>query len=350
MIQSEFRQDPTTGDWILIAPGRSRYFNKHRIVKKARTVAPVGECPFEDGKVFDNVSEKILVQYGRHREVVAGRGHKNVPGQGKFFDWDIIVLQNKYPVVVHKDKTPKVSVKGPYRVMEGIGHHDLLVTRDHNANFPKLKPESAAHVFEAFRDRYLSLLADKNIAYISLFHNWGPLSGATIYHPHYQIISVPIIPPHIAHSVEDSSEYFKKHKKCLHCVQIAWERKHGKRVIFENDEAIAFAPFISRAAFEVQIFPKRHRPFFENTQDDEMVGVVNVLQRVLRQIEKNLADPDYNFFIHTAPIKNKEKSGHYHWHIEVLPKFRLWGGFEFSTGMEIDGYDPDLVAKILRKK
>ncbi len=65
-------------------------------------------------------------------------------------------------------------------------------------------------------------------------------------------------------------------------------------------------------------------------------------------IEKYLRDPDLNFFIHTAPVKNENLYGHYHWHIEIIPKFSIPAGFELGTGVDINIVDPDQAAAILR--
>ena len=129
---------------------------------------------------------------------------------------------------------------------------------------------------------------------------------------------------------------------------IKFEQKEKKRIIFENESAIAFAPYISRSPFEIRIFPKKHLPYFENTYDKEMSAVVEALQKTLGSFKKNLKDPDYNFFIHTSPIKDKENYGHYHWHIEVIPHLAIRAGFELGTGLEINTVDPDEAAKILR--
>ena len=130
---------------------------------------------------------------------------------------------------------------------------------------------------------------------------------------------------------------------------IDWELKEKKRIIFENNGAVAFTPYVSRTPFEVRIFPKKHLPYFENTYDHDMEYVVEALQKSLRIIEKRLGDPDYNFFIHTAPVQNKENYRHYHWHIEITPIISIRGGFELGTGIEINDVDPDAAAKILKK-
>lgn len=79
-----------------------------------------------------------------------------------------------------------------------------------------------------------------------------------------------------------------------------------------------------------------------------MKYVVEALQKALLKIEKKLSDPDYNFFIHTAPLDNNGKYKHYHWHIEILPKFSTSAGVELGTGIEVTVVDPEIAAKILR--
>lgn len=128
-----------------------------------------------------------------------------------------------------------------------------------------------------------------------------------------------------------------------------WERKQKTRIIYENEGAVAFAPFVSRGPFELRVFPKKHLPFFENTYDHDMAFVVEALQKSLRNIKKDLGDPDYNFFIHTAPMQDKGKYTHYHWHIEIFPKLAIKAGFELGTGVDINIVDPDLAAKTLKK-
>ncbi len=327
-MNSELRQDLVSGDWIIIAPGRVGRPHDiiHKLAKRKR--APKRGCPFENPQAFGN-PEPFLSYPSRQK-------------------WQLQVLENKFPAVRHQNLCGILAKHGPYSVFPPIGHHDVVVTRDHDKNFTRLSNEDANLVFQAFRDRYLMLYNDQCLSYVSIFHNWGPLAGASIYHPHYQIIALPVIPPDVQHSFNGSGRYFKEHKECVHCAMIAWEIKEKKRIIFENNEAIAFAPFVSRNPFEVRIFPKRHLAFFENAYDQVIESVVQALQKVLRFLEKRLKDPDYNFFIHTAPLKNKNDFQHYHWHIEILPKISTRAGFELGTGVEINAVDPDEAAKLLK--
>ena len=326
-MDSEFRQDLVSGDWILIAPTRSKRPDQFKTAK-SRKKTPKKGCPLEFAGERGN--GKLIFSWPTKRV------------------WRIRVITNKYPVV-HKGRANTIpEKKGPISVIPGIGYHEIAVTRDHDANYPKLNPTDALLVFQALQSRYQEFSKDKNILYVSLMHNWGPTAGASIYHPHYQIVAIPLVPPDVEHSLEGSKQYFKSRKKCVHCVQIDWERRQKKRIVFENKGAIAFCPFVSREPFELRIFPKSHISFFEDTDEKPLKDIVEALQLSLRKLGVALHDPDYNFFIHTAPIKNRDDYKHYHWHIEVIPRTNISAGFELGIGIEINPLDPDKAAAILK--
>lgn len=328
MKKSELRQDPVSKDWIVIAPGRAKRPSEYTRQQKKRKRASKATCPLEDPQGSGN-EKPILLYHNKH-------------------GWELQIVENKFPALQHAKLCATTGRVGPYLMMAGTGHHDLLITRDHDATFPRLSPRQSLQVFQAFRDRYLMLAGDACAAYLSIFHNWGEAAGASIYHPHYQLIALPIVPPDIGHSLSGSMEYFGLHKKCVHCAMLEWEKKEKKRVVCENEAAIAITPFVSRRPFEMRVFPKKHLPYFENTIDADLEGTVDVLREALRRVEHNLGDPDYNFFIHTAPMKNKVDYEPYHWHVEIIPKVSTPAGFELSTGIDINVVDPDLAAKILR--
>ncbi|EKD24262.1 MAG: hypothetical protein ACD_81C00067G0007 [uncultured bacterium] len=328
MQNSEFRRDPVSRDWVVIAPKRTHSLEQFSR-KEKRTRAPKATCPFENPQ--KNGNDEPMLAYTDEKG-----------------EWIIQVIPNKYPIVEHQAVCAVKFEKGPYQMMEGIGYHDLVITRDHNANFANLTPFMASLVFATFKERYVTMMQDTCMKYVSVFHNWGPSAGASMYHPHYQILSLPIIPPDVHRSLRGSYTYFEKTGSCVHCAMLNFERKAKKRIVYENKEAIVFAPFVSREPFELRVFPKKHLPYFEETNERVMDFVVDALQRALRILEKQLNDPDYNFFIHTAPLQDKEKYNHYHWHIEVQPKVRIIGGFELGTGIEVNVVDPDSAVAMLR--
>lgn len=329
MQYSELRKDLVSGDWIVIATGRRARPRDIGEKKKKRTPAPKAGCPFES---LGGGSGEPILYYGTKQ------------------NWRVQVIKNKYPAFVHYNNLcAEKFARGPYTLMQGVGHHDLVITKSHEKNFPELAARDARLVFCAFRDRYRMMAEDRCIAYTLIFQNWGPSAGASVFHPHYQMISLPIIPPDVEHSLKGSNKYFERNRKCVHCVMVDWEKRQKKRIVHENRHVIAFAPFVSRVPFEIRIFPKKHFPHFVETPQAVLFGAADMLQKILRSFKNRLQDPDYNFFIHTTPMKHKKKDN-YHWHIEILPKITTRAGFEFGTGIEINTVDPDEAASILRKK
>lgn len=323
----ELRQDLVSGDWVLIASGRGKrpfQFKEEKFIK-----------PSKKNCIFENPEK-------------AGGGGviRSYPETGP---WQLQIVPNKYPAITHESKASLRSKKrGPFLTIPGYGYHELLITRDHDKNFPKLTKKNAGFVFKAFQERYQDLAKDKKLANISIYHNWGPKTGASIYHPHYQMIAIPVIPPDVHRSLMGSGEFSKKHGSCVHCMQIDWERKEKKRIIYENEGAIVFAPFVSKEPFEMRVFNKQHLPYFEDLDEENLMYAVDALQTALEKLEKAINNAQYNFFIHTSPLKNKEKYEHYHWHIEIVPRLNISAGFELSTAVEINPMDPDDAAKLLR--
>ncbi|MBI2010786.1 MAG: DUF4921 family protein [Candidatus Colwellbacteria bacterium] len=330
-MNPELRQDLVSGDWILIAPGRHRRVQQFKETGK-RLIPSKKDCPLENWEEKNN-REAIL---------------KHPKGK----NWRIQVIPNIYPAVMPSpsgSRSPKIKKRGPFATLPAFGYHEVIVTRDHLNNFPRLKPSEAALVFQTFKERYLAISRDQKLTYISIFQNWGAKAGSSIYHPHYQLLAIPVLPPDIARSLEGSQNYFRKHKACVHCIQIAWEKKEKKRVVYETKNAIAFLPFVGREPFEMRVFPKSHSPFFEESTDGLLRAVAEVLSKSLKKLERSLKLPDYNFYIHTAPLRNRNRYHQYHWHVEIIPRTTISAGFELGSGIEINPVDPDEAALLLAK-
>jgi len=158
---------------------------------------------------------------------------------------------------------------------------------------------------------------------------------------------MPILPADVHRSLEGAERYYGMYGKCVHCEMINWE-KEEKRVVFQNECFIVFAPFVPRVNFELRIYPKQHQPNFEKITEIERKYLAEALQKALYGLYKGLKNPDYNFFIHTAPCDEKSHD-YYHWHIEILPKTSTWAGLELGTGVEVITIKPEEVAEFLRK-
>jgi UDPglucose--hexose-1-phosphate uridylyltransferase len=329
IFMSELRQDLTSGDWVLLAPGRAARPKFLDQKKKPRKPSPKSTCPFENLKKSGNWPPIFVF-----------------PNEKK---WEVAVLPNKYPAVERGAVCSVPLRHGIYHARTAVGTHNLLITRDHSKPFVDLSNAEATKVFEVLQAFHTMAAKDKCAAYISSFYNYGPGAGASIWHPHYQMLTLPIVPPHTVHSLRGTNEYFKKYGRCVRCDIIKVESKKKVRIVAENEHAIALAPYASKRPFEVSVVPKKHWPSFRETPPAAVRGIALALQSVMRRMKKNLNDPDLNFFVHDTPLDNKDYR-HHHWHIQVIPRTSSDAGFEFSTNIEINVVDPDQAAAILRGK
>jgi UDPglucose--hexose-1-phosphate uridylyltransferase len=333
-MNSQLRFHDTTGEWVVISPKRVKRPNDFGIPKIKRIPSPKSKCPFENPQKSGNESPYFWF-----------------PEKKPLDKWEIQVLPNKYPALVHQNKSCALAYKkGIYTVMPGVGHHDLLITRDHYKNYHQLSDKQAFDVFLALVKRYQQLANDKCVQYISIFQNFGPSAGASIFHPHYQILALPVIPNTINRSLNYSQNYWKNYKRCAHCDIIKQELKEKERIVYQKNGVVAFVPFASKEPYQVNIFPAKHFSYFEDSPKEVLKQMALGLKKVLISAAKKLSDPDYNFYIHTAPLFNKKKFTHYHWHIEVVPRSNISAGFELSTGVEINPVFPEEAARLLRIK
>jgi len=324
---SELRFDLVSKDWVVIATGRARRPETFTVLKKEGEKISEKDCPFCNIKI----QEPPILEY------------KNKNGE-----WEVMVIPNKFPAFSIGESLNEKYI-GPYKVMDGVGHCELAVTRDHNRSMAQLSVKEIRRVLDAYHERYLDLMNEKLVNYISIFHNHGQEAGASVAHNHSQIIAHPLVDPDLRRSLSGSSIFWKKHhQKCVHCVMLEWDKKDGKRIIFENKKFLVLAPFTSRVAFEVRIYPKEHHAYFERIRSDEKDYLAEAFKAALFKLYKGLSDPPYNYFLHTAPCDGRNYD-HYHWHWEILPKTSVWAGFELGTGIEISTIEPETAAEYLKK-
>ena len=60
----------------------------------------------------------------------------------------------------------------------------------------------------------LDLKNDKRFRYILIFKNHGEASGASLEHPHSQLIALPIVPKRVREEVDSSRHYYYEKERC----------------------------------------------------------------------------------------------------------------------------------------
>jgi UDPglucose--hexose-1-phosphate uridylyltransferase len=200
----------------------------------------------------------------------------------------------------------------------------------------------------AFRDRVVDLKRDKRLRYVMLFKNHGEIAGASLEHPHSQIIALPVVPKRVQEELDGARKYFEFKERCVYCDILRQELKDTERLILETDEFAAVSPFASRFPFETWILPRRHESHFENIREAEVLNLAWVLRSILRKMDRVLEKPAFNMIVHSAPVQ-EAATEHYHWHIEIIPKLTRVAGFEWGTGFYINPTPPEEAARFMRE-
>ena len=336
---SELRFDLISKDWVVIATGRAKRPETFRKEKRKIEEVPREQCPFCNLK---NQEKPVLI-FNKGRKIP-------VQSQGKLpEDWTTIVLPNKYPAFIPYHKLEETQEGKFYQKMNAVGFHEVVVTREHARSLGRFKLEEVKELFDVYQQRYLDLMDENFVNHISIFHNHGYEAGASMAHPHSQIITTPLIDVDLKRALSNSENYFKNTEKCIYCEMNKWEIRVRKRVIFENKEFLVVSPFAAKSAFQVIISPKKHLSYFERATDNEKWQLSEAFLAAISKIHKGLGDPAYNFYLHTAPCDGKEYP-YYHWHWTILPKTSTWAGFELGSRMEISTIEPEKAAEYLRKQ
>lgn len=327
----ELRKDPISGRWVIIAVERGKRptdFTSPPVQRKKG-----GFCPFCPGNEYTTPSEIMAFRPTSTQQNTSG--------------WTLRVMPNKFPALQTTGDLNRAG-EGIFDRMNGIGAHEVIVeTPDHQLSLATMSLKDVDDVLWAYYLRLTDLKKDIRFKYALIFKNEGDVAGATLEHSHSQLIALPIVPKLVKEEVDASRLYYEFKERCIFCDVINQEMEDGKRVIYENSGYVAIAPFAPMAPFELWILPKKHESAFY-PQNKSFSPLSEILQRVLRQMDRILDTPPYNFVIHTSPF-TEEINDYYHWHIELVPKLTKTAGFEWGSGFYINPTLPEEAAKFMRE-
>ena len=138
-------------------------------------------------------------------------GAPNQPG------WCVRVVPNKFPVLGIEGDLNRQG-EGMYDKMNGIGAHEVIIeTPDHSCTMAEMAEKQIEEVLWAYRDRINDLKRDRRFRYIVIFKNHGEAAGATLEHPHSQLIALPVIPKRVREEVDGAKTYYEFKERCIYC-------------------------------------------------------------------------------------------------------------------------------------
>ncbi len=330
----EIRKDYLTGTWVVIAKERGKRPHDFKKPQKKEEAGPK-ICPFCPG------NEKMTPP-----EINA---YRNNGGPQNSAGWHVRCIPNKFPALrIEGDVDHRVSQL--WNRMNGVGAHEVVVeTADHDRSLAQMSRWEVSEVIHMYKERYNDLTGDLRFKYMLIFKNHGKSAGASLAHPHSQLIATPMIPRRIMDELNHARHYYHiTGGKCIYDEIIISELEEQSRIIMENDSFVALSPYAARFPFETWLIPKHHDPSFEDLDDQKHGQLAEILHGVLNKLYNLLDDPDYNYYIHTAPCDRNDYR-FYHWHIEITPRLTHIAGFERGTGFYINPLPPEDAARFLRE-
>jgi UDPglucose--hexose-1-phosphate uridylyltransferase len=330
----ELRKDPVTGRWVIISTDRAKRpsdFSREHVEIKG------GFCPFCPGNESKTPPEIMAYRPSGSPRDSSG--------------WTLRVVPNKFPALQIEGDLDR-QAEGMFDKMNGIGAHEVIIeTPDHAENLTSLPEKRIEDVLWAFRDRrdrIIDLKKDRRFKYILVFKNYGEGAGASLEHPHFQLIALPILPKQVIEELQGAKQYFQNKERCIFCDIIQEEMDARVRVVAENSDFVTISPYAPRFPFETWILPKQHHSAFEDSPSHLYENLARMMKQVLIKSTAVLDNPPFNLMIHTSPTA-ESNNDYYHWHIEILPKLTKVAGFEWGTGFYINPTPPEEATRFLRE-
>ena len=284
---AKYVPDVKTQRWVIISPARTKRPDTAGEEKKAEPVK--SGCPFCPGNEASTPPEVYRI----------GPGDKDGPG------WQVRVVPNKFPIT--------------------DTHEVFIHSTSHTDDVDKLPLDQVMRILSAYRDRYR---AHQENGQVLIFCNHGYHAGASLAHPHSQLVVVP---------------------KQINLDSLS--REPINNIIEDHPTFVTYCPDFSQWPYEVWIAPKEEGTMFGDIEDKGITDLAGVLQRALKKIDRvwtgsgiRPKDRQNDPFMYNYYISHGDN-----WFVRIIPRFIHRAGFELGTGLNVNIIDPVTAAEELQK-
>jgi UDPglucose--hexose-1-phosphate uridylyltransferase len=248
-----------------------------------------------------------------------GDGAPETPG------WRIRVVPNLYPIV------------GASEAGDATGAHEVVILcPDHDRDLAALDDDQVVELFTVLRDRVRFHLAGGR-AFAVAFVNHGRAAGASIEHPHAQIVA----PDALAAPVVAMTDRFTTD---LVAAELAVARRTDLVVV--DGPAPAWCPPASWSPYQLRVAHRSTRARIDDATDAELAVVAKGTRDALVAVHRALPGAPYNVVVHSAPPELPARE--MHWHVEIVPRTSVVAGFELGSGVFANSVAPEQAARLLR--
>jgi UDPglucose--hexose-1-phosphate uridylyltransferase len=329
---SELRQDPVTGTWTVLAPGRAG--RPKDFSRTPDELADSPDCPFCPGN---------------ERSTPPTRWQASLAGE---HGWTVRVFENRYPVLEAPDDSDgsnDLVAPGPYRAVTGFGVSEVIVeTPRHGEGLADYPDEHLTLLADAYASRLAHLREDVRLSAAVLFRNWGRVGGASLAHAHSQIAALPRVPDALVHEVGNFSQAASSSMPCPLCDALAADDEGG-RTVWDDGVVAVHSPYAAPIPYFMRISPRRCSLSLADSPDAERASFGAAMGAAARTLRGVFGDSAFNLVVHVAPFTLHRVRGlPFHWHADVIPRTSDQAGFEWGSRTYVNVVDPDVAARDLR--
>ena len=348
---SQLRLNPLTGRWVTIVADRAKRPSDFAPRASQVEAEPDRPCPFCPGHEED--TPPALETYGHDGS------------------WLVRVVPNLYPAFSGSGRLEVTRIGPVFEQAPGNGIHEVLVlTPRHDVGWADLGDKEAGLVMAAVRDRLEEHGRQSAVRYTQTIVNHGREAGASLEHPHGQLLGIPFVPGELLDELDGFARFARTAAAgsgigaladveggadaeggaddvgaCLLCQVVELERDAGHRVVLDTGTVLVICPFWSGSPYEMLVVPVGHERHLARATPADLVATGRALRDALTRLQQLVGDVAYNVVFHTAPHHDDAR---FHWHVHIVPRITSYAGFEQGTGVRINIVAPESAAAQLR--
>lgn len=298
---------------------------------------------FDLENASNSVDNKSKCPFEIDREEMQERHIMYAPPGTSFENASAWVVYNKFPLFGEQYRETSLPSEELFQVLPAEGRAFVVVSRDHDTPFGML-PEATIYETLQLQLRLITYVREyfPGLQNIQQMRNVGKKAGASVVHPHSQLICTPFVPPRIRTYVQAFADHGSS---CLMCRILQEEQSSRLRIVYENSEFVCIAPFASTTRSQVWIVPKLHQADFHEQSLAQQQALAECISKISKAYYRVYGALDYNEYVMTRPQRN---TGMFHWFFVMHPRFLLGAGYELACGVLGTDLEPEKVAEMLQ--
>jgi UDPglucose--hexose-1-phosphate uridylyltransferase len=293
--------DPVTGAEVIYSPNRADRVNAFA---RELPLPEVAVCPFCPSHEDETPAELQRWPADSHRTA-----------------WQVRAVPNKYPIT-----TPDANP---------AGRHELVIeSPDHTSCWMTLPTEHLALALHAVLLRVNAMYQDEAIQQVQVFKNVGSRAGASLSHPHIQILGLNYVPMELQQRTARATGFEQQFGYSYQ----SWLLSHRNFIVKETTHWTALCPPASRMPYEVWLVSNTDGG--PGNGDGVLHDLAAIAQFILRGLDAIVPSVSHNIIWH-MPRRGEA----FTWQrLEIFPRLTTQAGLEWNTGLHINPVLPEAAA------